>query len=44
MPWVHRKYDLVKLCLTAHSNVEDYNRSLELTVLAYSDKMDFSVN
>ena len=30
MPWVHSKYDLVKLCLTVHSNVEDYNRSLDL--------------
>ena len=23
---------LVKLCLTVHSNVEDYNRSLELSI------------
>ena len=32
MPWVHCKYDLVKLCLTVHSNDEDYNRSLELSI------------
>ena len=32
MPWVHSKYDLVKLCLTVHSNVEGYNRSLELSI------------